>query len=96
MNDQEAMEMMARCVSEIRELRRRIDQLQPKADAYDNIAAILHLLPRQGVGMAEDLVWRLEKRMLELQKEREDREAAEAKGPPHGGPSTGGQGKHGV
>jgi len=27
-----------------------IDRLQPKADAYDNLAIVLHLLPRQSVG----------------------------------------------
>ena len=69
MSKREALEMMARCKEEILLLRSRIDRLQPKADAYDNIAAVLRLLPQPSAGQGEDFVWRLNKRIQELQSE---------------------------
>lgn len=67
MHDKEAVEMMQRCKHEIIDLRRQIDILRPKADAYDSVAHILSLLPRQSVGMGEDLVWTLDKRIRETE-----------------------------
>ena len=64
--NREAIEMMTRCKQEIQSLRAQIDRLRPKAKAYDNLAIVLSLLPRQSVGMGEDLVWVLDKRMREL------------------------------
>lgn len=63
----EAIEMMNRCKAEIISLRTIIEHLKPKADAYDNLAAIVRLLPQPSVGMGEDLVWILDKRIRELQ-----------------------------
>jgi hypothetical protein len=63
----EAIEMMNRCKAEIIGLRAVIDRLKPKADAYDNLAAIVRLLPQPSVGMGEDLVWTLDRRIRELQ-----------------------------
>ena len=63
----EALEMMNRCKHEIMDLRAQIDRLTPKADAYAKLAIVLGLLPRQSVGMGDDLVWVLNKRMQELQ-----------------------------
>ena len=63
----EAIEMMQRCKEEIRTLCAVIDRLAPKADAYDNLAAVLRLLPQPSVGRGEDLMWILEKRIRELQ-----------------------------
>ena len=62
----EAVEMMNRCKHEIASLRAEIDRLAPKAQAYDNIASILRLLPQPSRGMSEDVVWVLEKRIREL------------------------------
>ncbi len=62
----EAIEMMNRCKSEIIGLRAAIDRLKPKADAYDNLAAVLRLLPQPSQGMGEDVVWTLNKRIEEL------------------------------
>lgn len=67
METKEAIEMMTRCKQEIMSLRAQIDRLTPKADAYDKLAIVLDLLPRQSIGMGEDLVWVLDKRMRELQ-----------------------------
>lgn len=66
MTNSEGIEMMTRCREEIRSLRVQIDRLKPKADAYDNLATVLRLLPQPGVGMGEDLVWTLDKRIREL------------------------------
>jgi hypothetical protein len=72
MNNKEAIDMMVRCKDEIRTLRARIDHLKPKADAYDNIAIVLRLLPQQSIGqagichMGEDVIWTLDKRIREL------------------------------
>lgn len=67
MPNNEAIEMMNRCIHEIRELRSRVDTLQPKAEAYDNIAIVLNLIPRRSQGYGEDLIWVLQKRIQELQ-----------------------------
>lgn len=66
-SNKEAIEMMNRCKQEILGLRATIDRLRPKADAYDNLVVVLGLLPRPSVGMGEDLVWTLDKRICELQ-----------------------------
>lgn len=66
MSDKEAIEMMSRCKHEIMNLRSIIDRLKPKADAYDNLAIVLGLLPQRGMTMGEDMVWVLDKRIREL------------------------------
>lgn len=65
---EEFIEVMRRCRDEISELRAHIARIEPKAEAYDNITAILRLLPRPSATMGEDLVWRLNKRIAELTK----------------------------
>lgn len=65
-DNREAIEMMNRCKHEILSLRGTIERLKPKADAYDNLAAVLRLLPQPSVGMGEDVVWVLDKRIREL------------------------------
>lgn len=66
MTNAEGIEMMTRCKHEITALRAEIARLSPKADAYDNIATVLRLLPRPSVGMGEDMVWLLDKRIRDL------------------------------
>jgi hypothetical protein len=66
-SNKEAIEMMLRCKQEIVSLRATIDHLTPKADAYDKLAIVLGLLPRASVGMGENIVWILDKRMRELE-----------------------------
>jgi hypothetical protein len=66
-SNKEAIEMMNRCKAEIINLRATITHLQPKADAYDNLAIVLGLLPRRGMGASEDVVWVLDKRIRELE-----------------------------
>lgn len=67
MTNDEAIEMMNRCKHEIMSQRREIEYLRPKAEAYDNLAAVLRLLPQPGRTMSEDLIWTLDKRIRELQ-----------------------------
>lgn len=66
MTKAEAIEMMNRCRNEIVTLRREIERLAPKAEAYDRIGAILNLLPKPSIGYGEDVVWQLEKRIKAL------------------------------
>ncbi len=66
MSDQEAIQMMKRASHEIKSLRAQIENLQPKADAYDSIRQILHLLPKPSQGYGEDVAWLLDKRIKEL------------------------------
>ena len=61
MKDKDVVDMMLRCAEEIESLRRINVMLQPKAEAYDAIVAILGLLPKQSQGYGEDLAWRLRK-----------------------------------
>lgn len=62
----EAVKMMIRCKQEIVEMRAIIKRLTPKAEAYDNFSIILRLLPQTSMGMGEDIVWILDKRIEEL------------------------------
>lgn len=66
MSDKEAVDMMRRCKEEIISQRAAIDSLSPKADAYDKLAIVLGLLPQKSVGVGENIVWTLEKRIREL------------------------------
>ena len=64
--EKEFIEMAQRCSGEIKELRRQLSVLQPKADAYDNLVIVLRLLPKPSQGYGEDLAWMLDKRIAEL------------------------------
>lgn len=67
MDDKEAVQMMQRCVHELRDLRTQHDALGPKAEAYEVIRNIVDLIPKRSQGYGEDLIWVLEKRIKELQ-----------------------------
>ena len=67
-SNHEMIEMMRRCSSEIKALRRQIAELQPKADAYEYLTAVLRLVPDQRRNtMSEDLAWVLDKRVGEIE-----------------------------
>jgi hypothetical protein len=66
MSVNEQIEMMQRCASEIRALRATIDVLKPRAEAYDNLVAVLRLLPRPSAVMVEDLAYVLDQRVREI------------------------------
>ena len=58
---------MQRCAEEIRQLRKSNAELAPKADAYDALLQVLNMIPQPSRGYGEDLVWKLEKEIAELQ-----------------------------
>ena len=68
MNDNEAIQMMKRASAEIKDLRRQIDRLAPKAHAYDNLSAVLRLLPQPSQGYGEDVAFLLDRRIEEIMK----------------------------
>ena len=67
MEDHEAIQMMQRCVHELRQLRKDRDALRAKAEAWDILSTVVGLIPGRGISMDEDLAWRLEKHIEELQ-----------------------------
>lgn len=69
MHDKEAIQMMQRCVSEIKQLRNQLAEAQPKADAYDLLEKIIGFIPGRARGSAEDVVWLLNKQIEKLQAE---------------------------
>lgn len=66
MEDREAVEMMRRCSGEIKQLRAEIERLRPKAEAYDNMAAMIGLLPKPSRTMGEDLAYTLDQRVSKI------------------------------
>ena len=67
MRDKDAKQMMQRCAEEIKTLRRINAELAPKADAYDTLRQVLNLLPQPPQGYGEDLVWKLEQAIKEIE-----------------------------
>jgi len=67
MDDKDAIEMMQRCVHELEDYRRTIARLQPNAEAYEVIRDIIRMTPKPSQGYGEDLVWRLKKKIAELE-----------------------------
>lgn len=62
---------------EMKQLRAQISQLQPKAQAYDNLSAVIAAMrPRELMGRGEDLAWMLDQVANEI----EQTTAVEAKG----------------
>jgi hypothetical protein len=74
--ENEYISMMTTCAHEIKSLRRTVADLQPRAEAYDRLSAVIDMFPRRSVGMGEDLAWRLDKRVEELRTKREKETAA--------------------
>jgi hypothetical protein len=69
MTDKEEIEMMQRCLEEVRSLRAQVEHLGPMADAYVALRDVLRMSgPRNGASsMGQDIIWTLEKRIRELQ-----------------------------
>jgi hypothetical protein len=72
----EALHMMRACLTEIQDLRRHIEFLTPKVQAYDLITKIFNKIPDNNGGgaMTSDVVWELKKRIRELESESADGE----------------------
>lgn len=70
MNINESIEMMRRASNEIKQLRNVIDNLAPKAEAYDLLTKVVNgLAPGRSMGVSEDVAWMLDRRADELTKE---------------------------
>ncbi len=67
MKDRDAIEMMRRCAEEIRMLRKQVGQLLAKAEAFEALQSVLALMPKQAQGVSEDLAWRLDREIAELE-----------------------------
>ena len=69
MNDKEAIDMMQRCLEEVRSLRAQVEHLAPLADAYVALRDVIRMAgPRNGASsMGQDIIWTLQKRIAELE-----------------------------
>lgn len=66
MENKEAIQMLARCKGEIISLRKRLAEVEPKADAYDQLRTVIGMLPKQPQGYGEDVVWIIDSEMKKL------------------------------
>jgi hypothetical protein len=78
MTPDEQVNMMRRCAEEIRMLRSRIDELEPKAEAYTALVRLIGLLPQPPRAYAEDMVWRLEKEIDTIERLRKPMEETQS------------------
>lgn len=69
MDDNEAIEMMSRCSTEIKDQRRQIELLKPNAEAFEVLKSVVGLMPTTSQGYGEDIAWRLDKRIEELKRD---------------------------
>lgn len=74
MTPDEQISMMRRCAEEIRMLRGRIAELEPKAEAYTALVRIIGLLPQPPQAYSEDMAWRLEKAIEDIERLRKPKE----------------------
>ena len=78
MENAEVLQLIHRCTSEIKDLRKQIDYLQPKAEAYDALLTVLRMVPHGGtMGMGEDLVRLLDRKVRDIEAEEARKKAAE-------------------
>lgn len=68
-NAEEFIETAELAAGEIRELRRQVAVLEPKARAYDALVTVIGFLPRQSQGYGVDIAWQLDQRVAELRKD---------------------------
>lgn len=85
MKDSEAIEMMKRARDEIRELRRQVDRLMPKAEAYDSLVVLIGMFPGQSSTMSVDVAAMLDRRIRELEEAPPSPEYVEAMKAAEGG-----------
>ena len=68
MQDTETLHLLMKCREEIAALRRQVDELMPRAEAFASIQQILAMIPKSGGIYAEDVLWRLSKHIEEMQR----------------------------
>jgi hypothetical protein len=66
-NAPDMIKMMRRSASEIKDLRKILDAIGPRAEAYEVIKKILSLVPGPGMGAGEDYVYTLEQEAKKLE-----------------------------
>lgn len=81
MSAQDTIDMMRRTAADIRTLRRTIEVLAPKAEAYDAIITVLGFSARRAETMSEDLASRLEQKAEALEQEEKAQNTTEEAGP---------------
>lgn len=64
------IDMGRRAASEIKMLRAEVERLRPKADAYDLLSKVVHhSLPGAPQAYSEDIAWRIEREIEEVEAE---------------------------
>ena len=66
MND-ELLQFLRRSRDEIVTLQKQVARLEPKAEAYDLLRDVVGFIPKAARGYGEDIVWRMEQRIRELE-----------------------------
>jgi hypothetical protein len=61
------IKMMRRASAEIKELRKIIDAIGPRAEAYEMIKKILSMVPGPGSSAGEDVAWTLDQEANKLE-----------------------------
>jgi phage shock protein A len=61
------IKMMRRASGEIKELRKIIDAIGPRAEAYEMIKKILSMVPGPGSSAGEDVAWTLDQEANKLE-----------------------------
>lgn len=69
MNDKEATKLLELSRHEIEHLRAIIRELGPKAEAWDRMGVVIGMIPQRGQSMAEDLVWRIDRHLIDRHRE---------------------------
>lgn len=67
----ELLTLLRQAHDEIVTLRRQVNELTPRARAYDDISLILGFIPRQSQGYGIDVAWRVQEAVAEVEKIRE-------------------------
>ena len=68
MTDKDTAYMISNCIAEIKNLRGEINQLAPKAEAYEMLRQVLNLsAPSKSGGYGPAIVYRLERELHKLQ-----------------------------
>ena len=82
MDDYETLHLLHKCRDELRELRQANREMQPRAQAFEVIAQILDMMPRRTGGMAEDVVWHLDRAIMDMERQIQQRTAVADDGGP--------------
>lgn len=74
MTPMEQVNMMQRCIEELRSLRAYTARLEPKAEAWDTLVKVIGMMPGKSQGYSEDIVFKLQKEIETIVKLREEQQ----------------------